>query len=291
MRQAKSRPCNGEDRQPTASPAWRGALRSTTRILALGFLLIWAFESQNALLVPVALAADEPSDDTTLIASNLSSALDCPPCVVVIRSYFPGNRFSQGTGVLLKNGKVLTARHVVKDDWDRRPERLEVIFGGRNAYPETDALKGQQWRIDYTQRESDLAVISGCVVPRWAKGARRSNALVKEGDTLASVGLEHPGSIRLHAAQVVELETEKPHILLKVQSQRGNSGGPVFNKKGELVGIVSALEQSLKQERKVEQFGNLTLTSILVETIPATCVIELKRVGDLYPDIAKLMRD
>ena len=229
------------------------------------------------------------NDDTANIASTLCAALDCPTCVVFVRAIYADNTVSQGTGVLLENGNVLTTRHVIVDEWENQPNRIEVFFGGRNDHPKTDGLAGRGYALRITGKEGDLAVITGCEVPAWAVGAHCSRNALKLGDRLVSVGLEHLDSVRLHSAKISELDRQKPHALIKVQSQKGNSGGPVFEKNGQLVGIVSALESYVRVRIEAGSQGQVQFVHTTVKPVAATCVIELRRVAESDPEIAKLV--
>ena len=107
----------------------------------------------------------------------------------------------------------------------------------------------------------DLAVlrIPKDRIPHWAVPSKLAAEGPRVGDWVVSVGLESADAVRVHTAKVsgfsdgsramVDEPQEgaegvgsggKSFMFIEVQVQSGDSGGPVFNAKGELVAINSA---------------------------------------------------
>jgi S1-C subfamily serine protease len=134
-----------------------------------------------------------------------------------------------GTGIVIDNDTVLTAHHVVDeeknvkvllaegDDW---PAMAKVI---RNA-PELDLAV-----LRLKEPSHIPPVVINCDVLRW-------------GEPVFIVGfplglpwvLTHGYIASMHPIEGSD------YVLVDVQTNHGNSGGPVFNTKGELVGILLA---------------------------------------------------
>lgn len=197
----------------------------------------------------------------------------CPPSVLHIRRTM-GGRVGVGTGVLLEDGRVLTAAHVIGE---QAPDDLNIIFGGRDGHHEFDGARGQRIEVVYFSGPEDLAIISNVRVPEWAEGAHLGEDSPEEGDILTSVGLEQPSAVRVRSAEVVDRDAREPLVYLGVQAQQGDSGGPVFNDRGELVGLNSAVGIRVRRQVEVSEDPYGRSITITHRTIPATWVIDLTR--------------
>lgn len=139
-----------------------------------------------------------------------------------------------GSGVLLHpEGYVVTAAHVVED-----AEAIEVFF--------VDGFKTAA-RIVSLSRTEDVALLKLDAVPAKPVIAALgdSNAL-KPGQRLFAIGAPYGLEHTLTSGVVSALRTnERPglhprHLVqTDVAINQGNSGGPLFNEKGEVVGIAS----------------------------------------------------
>jgi hypothetical protein len=123
--------------------------------------------------------------------------------------------------------------------------------------------EGRSWKT--LPRGGDLALIRLPRVPKGVKPARIAAKAPEVGDWLTSVGLEAPDAIRVHVAKLKGFEDtmkpepgQSPFVYFEVQAQKGDSGGPVFNSKGELVGINSAIGSRVEYQSNVTTLGNYT---------------------------------
>lgn len=153
---------------------------------------------------------------------------------------------SLGTGVVVNNrGIILTSLHIVRDATEAR-----VTFA--------DGFESKAWIIE-RQPENDLAVLRAQVVPDdLVPATLASSATLRVGDEVAAVG--HPFGINnsLSAGVVSGLgrsfRSTKVGMVLTNLIQfdaavnPGNSGGPLVNRDGEVVGIVTALVNPTDQE-------------------------------------------
>lgn len=174
------------------------------------------------------------------------------PSVVLVHS--PGaeaenpreGRGAVGTGVVIvDSGIILTALHVVMD-----AETVLVIFFDGSESPAAVVTR---------QPENDLAVLRALVIPDDLLPATMAGSgMLQVGDEVAAVG--HPFGISnsLSAGVVsglgrtyVSPDTGMPMsnlIQFDAAVNPGNSGGPLVNREGEVVGIVTALINPTERE-------------------------------------------
>jgi S1-C subfamily serine protease len=151
-----------------------------------------------------------------------------------------------GTGVVIvDSGIILTALHVVMD-----AENVLVIFADGSESPAA---------VISRQPENDLAVLQAMVIPDdLIPATMAGSGLLQVGDEVAAVG--HPFGISnsLSAGVVSGLGrnylspdtgmTLSNLIQFDAAVNPGNSGGPLINRDGEVVGIVTALVNPTERE-------------------------------------------
>lgn len=165
------------------------------------------------------------------------------PSVVRVRQLRPGDDSGAedgvGTGVVIEDsGVVLTALHVVAG-----ADRIGVIFA--DGF-ESDA------EIVGAQPENDLAVLQAEVVPEGLVPATlASSDTLRPGDDVIAVG--NPFGIGPSVSAGVVSGLGRRHtppggetilsdlIQFDAAANPGNSGGPLVNARGEVVGVVSAI--------------------------------------------------
>ncbi len=143
---------------------------------------------------------------------------------------------NMGSGVLISaDGKVLTAAHVIQT-----ADRIEVEFAGGERVAA---------RILASAPFADVALLQLDKVPDKAVVAQLGDSsLAEAGDQIfvigAPYGANHSLSVgwisaRRATENAMENLTSLETLQLDAAVYEGNSGGPVFNLKGEVVGIVS----------------------------------------------------
>lgn len=143
-----------------------------------------------------------------------------------------------GSGVLIsQSGKVLTAAHVVES-----ADRVRIRFAG-------GAVVGA--RVVASDPLADLALLEVTQVPPDAVAARIGDSdQVEVADQVFVVGAPYGISETLSVGYVSARRTSRPEpgdsasvelFQTDAAIAPGNSGGPMFNMQGEVIGIVSRI--------------------------------------------------
>jgi S1-C subfamily serine protease len=182
------------------------------------------------------------------------------PAVVAIATYDAnGEAVMTGSGFFLRPGQVVTNLHVV-----RGAVRAEIktLDGKGKVYPVNGTLA-----ID---EEGDLALLSVDMPLERARTSELACELPDEGEPIFVIGnpLKLEGSV---SDGIVSAVREVPNsyriIQITAPISHGNSGSPVFNLRGQVLGVVTV---------KVTNGQNINLA------IAAARVAELKA-GKLQP--------
>jgi S1-C subfamily serine protease len=157
-----------------------------------------------------------------------------------------GSNGAVGTGVVIVDtGIILTALHVVMD-----AETVLVVFADGSESPAV---------VISRHPENDLAVLQAMVIPDdLVPATMAGSGLLQVGDEVAAVG--HPfgisnslssGVVSGLGRTYISPDTRMPLsnlIQFDAAVNPGNSGGPLINRDGEVVGIVTALVNPTEQE-------------------------------------------
>jgi S1-C subfamily serine protease len=165
------------------------------------------------------------------------------PSIVQIRATGPkaGGKIegSIGTGVIIDDdGKILTSLHIVQDAFE-----IKVIFA--------DGTESEAF-ISMKQPETDLAVLKPSIVPDdMIVATITSSNTLSIGDEVIAVGNPFAILNSVTAGVISGLgrdykspdlgTTLKNLIQFDAAVNPGNSGGPLVNRYGEVVGIITAL--------------------------------------------------
>jgi S1-C subfamily serine protease len=155
--------------------------------------------------------------------------------------------FAIGTGVVVEEetGLILTALHVVRES-----NAVQVVFA--------DGLESAASVVN-VQPHNDLAVLKPAVIPDDLAAATLSGSgQLRVGDDVVAVGNPFGILDSVSAGVVSGLgrsfkepqtgETLKNLIQFDAAVNPGNSGGPLLDRNGEVVGIVTALLNPTEQE-------------------------------------------
>ncbi len=140
-----------------------------------------------------------------------------------------------GSGVLISENQILTAAHVVQT-----ADEVDVVFPTGERFPA---------RVAASQPSADLALLEIQGVPEDVKPAKLGDSdKVEVGDQIFIVGAPLGVSHTLTVGHVSARRTpnlmfgpfaQAEYIQTDAAINQGNSGGPMFNLKGEVIGIVS----------------------------------------------------
>ena len=154
------------------------------------------------------------------------------PSVVAIATYdAAGEALMTGSGFFLRPGQVVTNLHVIRGAF--RAD-IKTLDGKGKTYPVAGAVA-----ID---EEGDLALLSVDMPAERARSSELATVLPDEGEQIFVIGnpLKLEGSV---SDGIVSAVREVPSlgriIQITAPISHGNSGSPVFNLEGKVVGVVT----------------------------------------------------
>jgi len=182
------------------------------------------------------------------------------PSVVAIATYDSnGEPLMTGSGFFLRSGQVVTNLHVIRG---AVKAEIKTLDGKGKVFPVNGTLA--------VDEEGDLALLSIDMPLERSRGTELASDLPDEGEPIFVIGnpLKLEGSV---SDGIVSAVREVPNsyriIQITAPISHGNSGSPVFNLKGQVLGVVTI---------KVTNGQNINLA------IAAARVAELKP-GKLQP--------
>ena len=154
------------------------------------------------------------------------------PAIVAIVTYDAKDvALTTGSGFFLRPGQVVTNLHVIRGA--RRCE-VKTLDGKGRVYPVAGLLA--------VDEEGDLALLSVELPSNRARSTELATLLPEEGEKIFVIGnpLKLEGSV---SDGIVSAVRELPNIgkIIQITApiSHGNSGSPVFNLKGQVVGVVT----------------------------------------------------
>jgi serine protease Do len=135
--------------------------------------------------------------------------------------------YSTGTGFLLRDEQVIvTNYHVVQDN-------REVVVDGVK-------LPRQMAKVVFSDPRYDLAFIAAPSCPAAPAALLAAEKTVKVGDVVMAIG--HPFGLKFSVTKGIvsgteHLQDDLPYIQHDAALNPGNSGGPLVNKNGEIIGV------------------------------------------------------
>src|SRR5687768_16407641 len=188
------------------------------------------------------------------------------PAVVAIATYdASGEALMTGSGFFLRPGQVVTNLHVVRGA--ARAE-IKTLDGKGKVYPVTGALA--------VDEEGDLALLNVEMPLERARTSELASELPDEGETIFVIGnpLKLEGSVTDGIVSAVrEVPNSYRIIQITAPISHGNSGSPVFNLRGQVLGVVTV---------KVTNGQNINL-ALEVARVKQLRAGKLQRLSDIAP--------
>jgi Flp pilus assembly protein TadD len=188
------------------------------------------------------------------------------PAVVAIATYDAnGEALMTGSGFFLTPGQVVTNLHVVRGA--ARAE-IKTLDGKPKVYPVSGALA--------VDEEGDLALLGVDMPAQPARSTVLATELPEEGEQIFVIGnpLKLEGSV---SDGIVSAVREVPNsyriIQITAPISHGNSGSPVFNLRGQVLGVVTV---------KVTNGQNINL-ALEVARVRELRAGKLQRLSDIAP--------
>jgi len=154
------------------------------------------------------------------------------PAVVAIATFDAnGEAVMTGSGFFLRTGQVVTNLHVIRGSV--RAE-IKTLDGKGKVFPVNGVLA--------VDEEGDLALLGVDMPPQPARTTELASELPEEGETIFVIGnpLKLEGSV---SDGIVSAVREVPNsyriIQITAPISHGNSGSPVFNLRGQVLGVVT----------------------------------------------------
>ncbi|MGI9167646.1 MAG: trypsin-like peptidase domain-containing protein [Pyrinomonadaceae bacterium] len=154
------------------------------------------------------------------------------PAVVAIFTYDEkGDALTTGSGFFIRPGQVVTNLHVMRGAYRSEVKTLE---GKGRVF----AIAG----ILAVDEEGDLALLSVATPPERPRSNELASGLPEEGEKIFVIGnpLKLEGSV---SDGIVSAVREVPGVGKIIQTtapiSHGNSGSPIFNLKGQVIGVVT----------------------------------------------------
>ncbi|HEV7475538.1 MAG TPA: tetratricopeptide repeat-containing serine protease family protein [Pyrinomonadaceae bacterium] len=154
------------------------------------------------------------------------------PSVVAIATYdAQGEALMTGSGFFVRPGQVVTNLHVI-----RGAQRVDIktLDGKGKVFPVAGLLD--------VDEEGDLALLSVDMPPDRPRAAELGQVLPDEGEQIVVIGnpLKLEGSVTDGIVSAVrEVPAVGKIIQITAPISHGNSGSPVFNMKGQVIGVVT----------------------------------------------------
>jgi S1-C subfamily serine protease len=202
----------------------------------------------------------EPSSATGEGASPSKLSAPTPIARAINGTFTIKSAKKIGTGFFISsNGYAVTCRHVVEE-----PASYSAVLNDKTEYPLT---------VLSVSPRQDLAVVQVPVPQKGSHLPLRDASTLSPGERLfaigASAGLQATVTDGVFTGIRRMPETEEEVIQFSAPVNPGNSGGPLIDEKGRVVGIVSMRYDSLKgipingvgfavpSARLLEEYGHL----------------------------------
>jgi S1-C subfamily serine protease len=184
-------------------------------------------------------AAVADVDWSQIAADNKSAIVDIE---VTYRKADSSEGTTQATGFVIDDaGHVLTNKHLLQLDPDAQLRSITASVGSREG-------SRYQMRVKGFEATLDLALLEFVNIPPGAHAVRRaSSASLAIGEPVATMGfpkITETTDYRPATGNLTDVAADIGNLTAGLEAEMtlypGNSGGPLFNAKGDVIGIVVA---------------------------------------------------
>ena len=164
-------------------------------------------------------------------------------------------RIGAGSGFFVQPDKIVTNLHVIA-----RPGPIFAKLGGEEAI----------WMVEGVTAydiENDLVVLK--VIGEGIPLPLGSSETLKKGETVYAIGYPGGGEYKLAEGTVQNSHYQDKWLQTTADISKGNSGGPMLNGNGEVIGISTAVDDSYSYAVSSDTLKNLLSASMAVEPLAA----------------------
>ena len=150
------------------------------------------------------------------------------------------NKYSSGTGIIIKNGYVLTNAHIIFDRQveDKTITNLCYSISGR-INKQSNVMHGLEFV--FADKEKDIALLQ--FIEGYNEYIELENVPVETGEQIYAIGNSKGQGMCMVEGIVSDarrIVNNRDFIMISAPVTTGNSGGPLFNSRGQLIGMVTS---------------------------------------------------
>jgi serine protease Do len=161
-----------------------------------------------------------------------------------------------GSGFIISSsGLIVTNRHLIRDweynkppqEWTGRLTKLEIIRPGQRR---EEAIAADVYRVGQDAGAADVAILRiKSAQLRFIHAVEPDLSKISQGEDVAVIGYPfgldllkqtHDEAIEPSLSTGIVSRIGQDFIQLNLRAYHGNSGGPVLNRRGEVIGILTA---------------------------------------------------
>ena len=222
-----------------------------------GICLLALFVSLAPALAPVGAAADHPASDDALASvlkrGGYTVSLDLrvkkkrrDPLERVINDLIGDNGPNAfATGFLVGDGLVMTAYHVVSGGLSATKKR-QLGFAEDDQLEVEAFVKGCAAKVLKIDPEADLALLGVCGTKRGGSAAAFQAAPSQDEELLVIARPNGNKAVKRGGFSGPYTYRGREYWSAKIEGRDGFSGSPVYNDRGEIVGVFSGYDSTRK---------------------------------------------
>ena len=223
-------------------------MKHNKKCLLVFFALIFVFLNSCAVV-----SQQDVSDKLPTLTADLASEKGKTSVVRITGGSLM--RIGAGSGFFVQPDKIVTNLHVIA-----RPGPIFAKLSGEDAI----------WMVEGVtayDMENDLVVLK--VMGEGVPLSLGSSEIVKKGETVYAIGYPGGGEYKLAEGTVQNSHYQNKWLQTTADISKGNSGGPMLNGNGEVIGISTAVDGSYSYAVPSDTLKNLLSVSTEFEPLAA----------------------